>query len=204
MFNNKWKRLILFVLLSINIIIYLTYLIIELNIDHVISQFAKTMEYTLLYHIAFYMTFLGSRTFLIPFSIIVAIIFLFLFRSLKQSFILTMMTLFTYMSNELIKFIIKRERPIIAEELHATGYSFPSGHAMISLVFYGLFIYYINKKVSSRGLSFILSTITVMLIISIGFSRVILNVHYLSDVINGFLFGLIWLEFILFTTHKFE
>ena len=77
------------------------------------------------------------------------------------------------------------------------GYSFPSGHSMISAAFYGFLIYLIYKKVKNKKLKITLIIVLSILIVSIGISRIYLGVHYTSDVLGGFLLSISYL--ILYT-----
>lgn len=78
------------------------------------------------------------------------------------------------------------------------GYSFPSGHSMVSMAFYGLLIYLIWKNCANPKLRNSLCFFLALLIPLIGLSRVYLGVHYASDVIGGFVVSLVYL--IVFTT----
>jgi len=95
--------------------------------------------------------------------------------------------------NTLLKNIIKRPRPEGYRLIQETGYSFPSGHSMAAMAFYGLIIYYIFENVKNikiRNISCILLSILILLI---GISRIYLGVHYASDVLAGFLVSLVYL-----------
>ena len=98
--------------------------------------------------------------------------------------------------NLVLKQIYTRPRPsfMLIDEY---GYSFPSGHAMISMAFYGLFIYIIMHLKISKVLKYLLSGMIFLLIFLIGLSRIYLHVHYFSDVIAGFAVSIIYL--IIFT-----
>ncbi len=90
-----------------------------------------------------------------------------------------------------MKLIVQRARPENAL-VAASEYSFPSGHTMMAAILFLVIIYTFRKEFSS-GLSrtvFIAGNFT--LIFLIGFSRVYLNVHWLSDVIAGLVFGAAW------------
>ena len=99
--------------------------------------------------------------------------------------------------NNLLKIIIRRSRPIDISLISETGYSFPSGHAMVSMAFYGFMIYLIYKKLKNKWLKWSLIILNIILIVLIGMSRIYLGVHYPSDVIAGFLVGVAYL--ILYT-----
>lgn len=95
--------------------------------------------------------------------------------------------------NQILKFILHRPRPSEFQIITETGYSFPSGHSMVSMAFYGLFIYLIYKNVTNKYLKWTLITLLSLLILSIGFSRIYVGVHYFTDVVGGFLLGLAYL-----------
>lgn len=88
--------------------------------------------------------------------------------------------------NVLLKQIVQRPRPTEYRIITETGYSFPSGHSMISMAFYGFLIYLIYQYVKNKYLKISLIAFLSILIISIGISRIYLGVHYTSDVIAGF------------------
>lgn len=88
--------------------------------------------------------------------------------------------------NIALKQIVQRPRPTEYRIVNETGYSFPSGHSMVSMAFYGFLIYLIYKYVKNKYLKIGLITFLSILIISIGISRIYLGVHYTSDVMAGF------------------
>lgn len=88
--------------------------------------------------------------------------------------------------NIVLKQIVQRPRPTEYRIINETGYSFPSGHSMVSMAFYGFLIYLIYKYVKNQYLKIGLITFLSILIISIGISRIYLGVHYTSDVMAGF------------------
>lgn len=95
--------------------------------------------------------------------------------------------------NQAIKHIVRRPRPNILRLVEESGYSFPSGHSMVSMAFYGIIIYLVYKNVSNKYLKWLLITLLSLLILSIGFSRIYVGVHYFTDVAGGFLLGLAYL-----------
>jgi undecaprenyl-diphosphatase len=94
--------------------------------------------------------------------------------------------------NYLLKQLFLRDRPQLWERiLDVSNYSFPSGHAMISLVVYGFIGYWLAKKYPAwRWLT---TSFTIAFILAIGFSRLYLGVHWPTDVIAGYTAGLVWL-----------
>ena len=95
--------------------------------------------------------------------------------------------------NQTIKHIVRRPRPNVLRLVEESGYSFPSGHSMISVAFYGLVIYLVYKNVNNKYLKWTLITLLSLLILTIGFSRIYVGVHYFTDVAGGFLLGLAYL-----------
>ena len=91
-----------------------------------------------------------------------------------------------------LKLLFARDRPL-DQVVQATGYSFPSGHAFASTVFYGMLIYLAFRLTERPGLRALAVVGGVLMIGAVGLSRVYLNVHYLTDVVGGWLAGSAWL-----------
>jgi membrane-associated phospholipid phosphatase len=93
----------------------------------------------------------------------------------------------------ILKLIFHRDRPVSPLLRAAKGFSFPSGHALMGVTFYGLLIVMVWQIVQQPWLKWTLSVFLVLLILAIGLSRIYLRVHYASDVLAGFSVGLVWL-----------
>ena len=89
--------------------------------------------------------------------------------------------------NNILKVTIMRDRPIW-KTLDLKTYSYPSGHTMISFVFYGLLIYLINKNYHGKYKKLIISLLSILIFL-IGLSRIFLGVHYFTDVLGAYFFG---------------
>lgn len=90
------------------------------------------------------------------------------------------------------KIFFNRPRPDNAVYMIESN-SFPSGHAMISMVFYGFVAYLLFRNTKNRLYKYLIFIGSIILILLIGFSRLYLGVHYLSDVVVGYILGLFWL-----------
>lgn len=95
-----------------------------------------------------------------------------------------------------LKLVIRRPRPPYAAAfLHHYSWSFPSGHAMESLIGYGMLAYLLIVMIPgtpARRLGIVLCTS--LLVLAIGWSRLYLGVHYFSDVVGGYAAGVLWLS----------
>lgn len=100
--------------------------------------------------------------------------------------------------NQILKRIVQRPRPTEYRLIEENGYSFPSGHSMVSAAFYGFFIYLIFKNVKNKYIKWGCISFLSILIILIGISRIYLGVHYTSDVMAGFVISISYL--VIFTS----
>ena len=121
------------------------------------------------------------------------IIFLLIMKNKKMSFSILLNLVIVTFLNIFLKNIIQRPRPDDFRLINETGYSFPSGHSMISMAYYGYLIYLIFKFVKNKKLKNFLITFLCILILTIGLSRIYLGVHYTSDVIAGFVLSVSYL-----------
>ena len=134
-------------------------------------------------------TWFGSATCLILLTIILFIVL----KNKITGFIIAINLVIVTILNQLLKFVLQRPRPDDYRLIDESGYSFPSGHSMISMAFYGYLIYLIYKSKFNKYVKIILITIFVFLILFIGISRIYLGVHYTSDVIAGILLSISYL-----------
>lgn len=105
--------------------------------------------------------------------------------------------------NTILKLIIRRPRPSGFNIIDEFGFSFPSGHSMVSTAFYGFLIYLVYKNIKNKMLKIFLCSLLFFLIISICISRVYLGVHYASDVIGGFCISISYLMLYVTIIPKF-
>lgn len=144
-------------------------------------------------------TFFGEAKLLIPVGIIGALIGFFFFKDKKRTVCFAGNLIIIAGANWVIKHIIQRPRPSEALRLvEEDGYSYPSGHAMVTTAFYGLIIWFVYNNVENKILRNIICIGLSLLIVLIDFSRVYLGVHYLTDVLSGTLISIVYL--ILATT----
>ncbi|MDZ4793718.1 MAG: phosphatase PAP2 family protein [Bacteroidota bacterium] len=150
-----------------------------------------------------FISFLGKHTFLIP--AIILLIGFFLYRKNKWMAIRTTTVLLSsLLLMSLLKTLIKRKRPPDPLVEGITNFSFPSGHAFMSVAFYGLLIWFSSVYIRDKWTRRIITFFLLLIIAGIGFSRIYLRVHYATDVIAGICFGFLWLDFCLWFIDKKE
>ena len=151
-----------------------------------------------------FITFLGTHIFLIPANLL--LIFYFVFITRKNWFSIRVITIAisSLLLMLLLKQLFQRKRPLSPLLKAAKGLSFPSGHAIMAVTFYGLLIYIVQHTIPVEWLALLLTILLIVLIIWIGYSRIYLRVHYASDVAAGFIIGLCWLLITLAVINQLE
>lgn len=167
------------------------------SFDNAISLFFSVHNNVTFTNIFKIISFICSPKFMIVLNVL-----LFIFIILKKKyklFIIVLSSISSVIINNLVKIIVRRERPDYLRMVMEKSYSFPSGHAMISVLFFGSIIYLVNKYnlKYKKLITFSLSTFVLL----VGISRIYLGVHYLTDVVGGYLLGFIVLFLII---HLFE
>ncbi|MED1304139.1 phosphoesterase [[Bacillus thuringiensis] serovar konkukian] len=135
-----------------------------------------------------YFTKLGS-TIGITITLILSLFMFWKKRYYVAMIVYPMTILITHLVNKGIKELVKRTRPTLNEALDALGYSFPSGNAMLSIVTFGFLAYICATNLKSIAGKYVITILLGILIIWIGLSRVILNVHYPTDILAGYCVG---------------
>ncbi|WP_051287444.1 phosphatase PAP2 family protein [Paenibacillus taiwanensis] len=99
--------------------------------------------------------------------------------------------------NQLLKYLIQRERPTVHFLVVEKGYSFPSGHTMGAVALYGAITFLLWEHISSRTGRIMLVTFNCLIVALIGVSRVYLGAHYPSDIIGALLASGLWLTLMI-------
>jgi membrane-associated phospholipid phosphatase len=137
-------------------------------------------------------TQLGSPLFLLPMTIICALVFLHR-RRIRGAILLAATMLGVTLLNQILKSIFQRPRPLPFFGLTMpASYSFPSGHSLAAFCFYGALAALLTARMRSRGLSALVWAAALVIIVAVGFSRLYLGVHYLSDIVGGYATGFVW------------
>ena len=148
--------------------------------------------------VAKFITNFGGAVFLIA----TAVLLLILIKNKKIGVSICINLVLITALNQLLKQILQRPRPTEYRIIEESGYSFPSGHSMVSMAFYGYIIYLIYKYVENKYVKWILISLLSVLICLIGVSRIYLGVHYTSDVLAGFFVSISYLIIYIIAVNK--
>lgn len=163
------------------------------DLDTAIMTFIHSFGQPFVTKLFIFITHIGSAiTEVIIF--IFALLLLLKWKHYAEAVVLSFSILGGWFLNQFLKRLYSRSRPEFEHLVDVGGFSFPSGHAMVSMTFYGMLatIIVINLKERNRKYNYII-VLAISLIFFIGLSRVYLKVHYPSDVIAGFFAGGVWL-----------
>jgi len=215
--KKGWAEL---ALLSVEMIIVLVIFIISLiafvfitrkvfvlkdeQFDYRVFEFLQAHVNEKTNNVMLFFTFLGTHLFLIPANLVLIVYFLFIRKHRWYSIKIPVIALSSLALMFLLKNLFGRHRPDIPLLREAQGLSFPSGHALMSVTFYGLLIYITWKTVTRKWLKWLLTISLLLLILIIGFTRIYLRVHYPSDVFAGFAIGFLWLVISIFIMDRVE
>lgn len=171
---------------------------ILIRLDVIIQEYIINLRVGSLNNIFIFATNLGDTGVMIAWTLIAALILFW-----KRYYIYSMGIVLSISIPEFIAFILKntvgRHRPpsfmaLVSE----TSASFPSGHSIAAISFYGFLIYFFNKNISDKSVKRILNSICVTIIIFSGLIRIYLGAHWPSDVMASYVLGLTWLLIVIY------
>lgn len=179
---NKWKIVaLLLVLFFIDLILVITGN--SLFIDEFLYSCISSIKSDFMTDLMLFITSLASTRFLVLVNVGLLLICV-VFKKYKL-LILPISSLISVVINNLFKLLIARDRPLDIALIEEKFYSFPSGHSMIAIMFYGAVIYLVNRY-KIRGYKYI-TVALIFLIFFVGVSRIYLGVHFATDVLGGWL-----------------
>jgi len=174
------------------------------TVDYKVFNYLKDHVTPAKNSIMLFFTFLGTHLFLIPANLLMIVYFLFIKKHRWYSIKIPVIAISSLLLMFLLKNLFGRERPDIPLLKEAAGLSYPSGHALMSVTFYGLLIHIVWKTKWKGWIKWILVSLLIVLILFIGFTRIYLRVHYPSDVLAGFATGFLWLVISIYIVGRIE
>jgi undecaprenyl-diphosphatase len=136
-------------------------------------------------------SFLGSSLFLLP-TYIMLIGLLIIFQKKRYALDISIVALSSFLMMQLLKQVFHRKRPNLPIIKAIQTYSFPSGHALSSFIFCSILTYLVWQGKARAVYKWLLTILLLLLAVAIGISRIVLNVHFATDVIAGFCLGVMW------------
>jgi len=198
--DNKNSKLIFQILLGI-ILAILSFILFAKLVDTVFEKekifFDSTFtNYIYTYRnpvttkIMIYLTNFGS------YGVVILSLLFSILLALKKYYKLSFYFAFTvgsgFIANALLKLIIQRPRPTYLPLITETDFSFPSGHAMGSFIFFITVVYFFYHLTRKKFITIILLIFAILITFIIGLSRIYLGVHYPSDILGGIVAGFLW------------
>ena len=190
-FLNKYSKWFIVAILLF-IFVFITHELLKDELkgfDTTVYNFIISIKSPFITEIFKGITFFASPLFLI----ILSILLFFIFKNKKYGLLSAVNLIVVTAINQILKFIFTRPRPFEWMLIEESGYSFPSGHAMVSMAFYGMLIFLIWQTQISKTKKKLWTIVLTVLILLIGISRIYLGVHYASDIIGGFTLSLSYL-----------
>jgi len=151
-----------------------------------------------------FITFFGKHQFLIPANLALIAYYVFFKKNKWYSIKVPTIAVSSLVLMFGLKHLFARTRPEGQLLEAAQNFSFPSGHALMSVTFYGLLAYIVWHSVKNTGLKWTLIILLILWIMLIGISRLYLRRHYYSDVMAGFAMGFLWLVISLKVIRQLE
>ena len=175
--------LLLFIILTILIFTNVT-----TKLDDRINSLMLSINNQKLTNIMIVITNIGSAYSLISITLLISLIAIIKNKRLPINTIINLFSVFII--SQILKTIFHRARPLNEFLVTATGYSYPSGHTMVSFAYFMFISYSLSQKIENKLLKIVLNISSFILIFLIGISRIYLGVHFFTDVIAGYLLAI--------------
>lgn len=178
--------LLIFIVIAVCVSIYP-----ENNFDRYIQEAAHPLSLPALLPFWIRMTFFGSFEFLFP-AYLIFILMNVWRRKVRFGLSIAVLAIGGFLSVQFLKLIFERQRPSTPLLPEMIDYSFPSGHTTSSFIFCAVMISSLWHSTVPKSLRFAGISLLFLLTFSVGLSRIVLYVHYPSDVTAGFCLGILW------------
>lgn len=172
--------------------------------DRWLLDWAETNEGGLFYSIMKLISTIGSSEAMLGITLLISAFFLYK-RYWHQLVLFLTVSVGGVFVNFVLKFLFRRERPGEASEievfdfsLNIPSYSFPSGHMMRSTILVCFLMYLIFMYIRSSSVRVSLYAVSIVLLLAIGLSRVLLDAHFMSDVLGALTISIVWFGGVLY------
>lgn len=191
---DKIKKYGKWVICGIGIVIFITMIVLLLtgNVTSLDNSIYNTIISSKSDAMTMFMTIITMMCDT-EFIIVATLLLVLLIKNKKMGGMIASNVVLCSVINTIIKHIFLRPRPVGIKLIEQGGYSFPSGHSMMAVAFYGLLIYIIWNTKRRNIWKIFTTTLLVILILLVGISRIYVGVHFASDVIAGLSISLSYL-----------
>ncbi|MGM9924034.1 MAG: phosphatase PAP2 family protein [Bacillus sp. (in: firmicutes)] len=162
---------------------------VEFTWEKPVQQYFQHWNYGFVHTFFMYETELGSRLVIGIAALALMVWLLWKHKDLIGVGVVGILVASTDRLNVFVKHLVARDRPSIDPSIDAVGYSFPSGHAMLTIVTYGLIAYFVACHMKSAGRKALVWLGAFLIVLTTGVSRVVLSAHFPSDVLAGYCLG---------------
>ena len=165
------------------------------KLDLLISEKIQSINSGFFSGVMWFVTSIGNQP-LMVYIVSTTCLILYALRYRVESIVLVLTSAGSTLSGALIKALVDRPRPsanLVRVSVWLSDKSYPSGHVLIFTVFFGFLLYLLFKRVNRNLTVIVPMIIFILLIATIGISRIYLGAHWPSDVVGGYLLGVIWL-----------
>jgi undecaprenyl-diphosphatase len=173
-------------------------------LDRRITNLVATMRTPELDQALYTVTWLGSIRVVAPLAV-AGLLLALLARRWREALLLPLVAALSWLSVQGLKAVIARPRPpLVNARVLETGFSFPSSHATVSAAFYGVAAYFLIRGLRRDSAKIVVGILAGVLILLVGVSRAYLGVHFPSDVLAGWMLGLLWFALIVIIDHLWQ
>lgn len=192
-FNSLFYTIPFIAFLTLLVVIYMVFIVNNSSLDLAVLKYILPHINDSNTAVMLFFTTLGNYEIVLSGNIILFLILAFYKKEYWLALKLASVAIGSLLLMYSLKFLFARPRPDTPLIDPAVGFSFPSGHSLNSMVFYGILIYICSLYIRNRTFKIFMICLLSITIFLIGFSRIYINVHYPTDVIAGFSIGVIWL-----------
>ncbi|MBW6442563.1 phosphatase PAP2 family protein [Patescibacteria group bacterium] len=185
--KKNFKKNLILPILIISLFVLMFILSILFNLDFLVNQKISSLWGGFLEEI--FLFFGEYLAIILVLSALVLSFNLFIEKRYKESFVLIMSLILGFLLENILKLILQRARPNNPLLIQG-GYSFPSGHALFSIILFSLCIYFYSDKIKNKIFKIGFIFLNFLLIFFVSFTRVYLNVHWITDIFGAYLLGI--------------
>src|SRR5215831_2048280 len=173
-------------------------------LDRRIANLVATMRTSELDQLFYAVTWLGSIRIVASLAVSGLLLAL-LARRWREALLLPLVAALSWLSVHGLKDAFARPRPPLANaRVLETSFSFPSSHATVSAAFYGMAAYFLIRGLQRDRAKILVGVLAALLVLMVGVSRAYLGVHFPSDVLAGWMLGLLWFVLIVIVEHLWQ